>query len=182
MDAVVFFTIVQGFRSRPLDGDLSETPLCGVDAVIPLTGHPKVTDLHHVFLRNQAVSGCQVPFEEGRKEDRRKRGVIRGWYRTDAQTSCSLCKKRGEQAGGKGVRDQAFPAYLWHCMSGSLTCSVTGWAATGSRLWSVPARQSERFNEPAVTTSCLCAPISSPKMPKLLPPHNRFPKTLQRIY
>lgn len=54
-------TIIQGFRSRPFDRDLSEATLCRVDTIILLTGHPKVTDLHQVVFSNQTVPRCQVP-------------------------------------------------------------------------------------------------------------------------
>lgn len=60
-------TIVQSLRSRPFDRDLSEATLCRVDTVILLTGHPKVTDLHHVVLRHQTVSRCQIPEETGER-------------------------------------------------------------------------------------------------------------------
>ena len=74
-------TVVQGFRSRPFDRDLSEAPICGIHAIILLTGHPKVTDLHRVVLCNQTVSRCQVPFENRqhhRDKDVRERVVCRG--------------------------------------------------------------------------------------------------------
>lgn len=57
-------TIIQGFRGRPFNRDLSEAPFCGIDTVILLAGHPKVTDLHQIILSNQAVSGCQVPLQK----------------------------------------------------------------------------------------------------------------------
>ncbi|TNN87424.1 hypothetical protein EYF80_002141 [Liparis tanakae] len=55
-------TIVQGLGRCPLDRDLSEAALCGVDTVLLLAGHPKVADLHHVVLGNKTVSCRQVPF------------------------------------------------------------------------------------------------------------------------
>ena len=73
----LWHTIVQGFRSCPLDRDLSESSLCRVHAIILLTGHPEVTDLHHVMLCNQTVSRSQVPLKKKRQDRGRD---VKGTY------------------------------------------------------------------------------------------------------
>lgn len=57
-------TVVQGLRSRPFDRNLPEAALCRVDAIVLLTGHPKVADLQHVVLCDQTVPCRQVPFKK----------------------------------------------------------------------------------------------------------------------
>lgn len=123
-------TIVQGFRGRPFDRDLSEATLCSVDAVVLLTGHPKVTDLHQVILCNQTVSRCQVPFEQKkatRQGERWKRDVSRGWWKVDTEETHKhnvLYAKREPAREQTGIREQEFSRHV-----SGVTCEAVWHAA-----------------------------------------------------